>query len=61
MLDAGGFVELDALRAALTPRTILVSVMAANNEIGTVQPLADIGATRSIRSVWCGGVQRITS
>ena len=43
-VDAGGFVDPDALRAALTPRTILVSVMAANNEIGTVQPLAAIGA-----------------
>jgi cysteine desulfurase len=43
-VDAGGFVDLDALRAAMTPRTILVSVMAANNEIGTTQPLAAIGA-----------------
>jgi cysteine desulfurase len=43
-VDAGGLVDLDALRAAMTPRTILVSVMAANNEIGTIQPLADIGA-----------------
>jgi cysteine desulfurase len=43
-VDAGGFVDLDALRAAMTPRTILVSVMAANNEIGTIQPLAAIGA-----------------
>jgi cysteine desulfurase len=43
-VDAGGLVDLDALRAVLTPRTILVSVMAANNEIGTVQPLAEIGA-----------------
>jgi cysteine desulfurase len=43
-VDAGGLVDLDALRAAMTPRTILVSVMAANNEIGTVQPIAEIGA-----------------
>ena len=39
-VDAGGLIDLDALRAAMTPRTILVSVMAANNEIGTLQPLA---------------------
>jgi len=39
-----GLVDLDTLRAALTPRTVLVSVMAANNEIGTVQPIAEIGA-----------------
>ncbi len=43
-VDAGCIVDLTALRAAMTPRTILVSVMAANNEIGTVQPLAEIGA-----------------
>jgi cysteine desulfurase len=40
----GGLVDLDALRAAITPGTLLVSVMAANNEIGTIQPLAEIGA-----------------
>jgi cysteine desulfurase len=43
-VDAGGVVDLAALRAAMTPRTLLVSVMAANNEIGTIQPLAEIGA-----------------
>ena len=43
-VDAGGFVDLAALSAAMTPQTILVSVMAANNEIGTIQPLAEIGA-----------------
>ena len=39
-----GLIDLEALRAALTPRTRLVSVMAANNEIGTLQPIAAIGA-----------------
>jgi cysteine desulfurase len=39
-----GRVDLDALRAAVTPETALVSVMGANNEIGVVQPLAEIGA-----------------
>jgi cysteine desulfurase len=43
-VDADGLIDLDALRAAMTPGTILVSVMAANNEIGTIQPLARIGA-----------------
>jgi cysteine desulfurase len=43
-VDADGFIRLDELRAALTDRTVLVSVMAANNEIGVLQPLAEIGA-----------------
>ena len=39
-----GLVEPDVLRAAIRPDTILISVMAANNEIGTLQPLEEIGA-----------------
>lgn len=38
-----GLVDPDAIRAALTPRTILISVMFANNEIGTIQMIAEIG------------------
>jgi cysteine desulfurase len=38
-----GRVDLDDLRRAITDKTILVSVMAANNEVGTIQPLAEIG------------------
>jgi len=38
-----GVLDLDVLRAAFTPETILVSVMVANNEIGVLQPVADIG------------------
>jgi len=41
-VDANGTVSLDALRDALTPKTALVSVMHANNEIGTIQPIAEI-------------------
>ncbi|MFO7732437.1 MAG: cysteine desulfurase family protein [Candidatus Aminicenantes bacterium] len=41
-VDPNGTVELSALRDALTPRTALVSVMHANNEIGTIQPIEDI-------------------
>jgi len=50
-VDREGFIDLDELRAAITDRTVLVSVMAANNEIGTVQPLAGIGAVARERGV----------
>jgi cysteine desulfurase len=43
-VDEQGFIDLDKLRDAVTDRTILVSVMAANNEIGVLQPLAEISA-----------------
>ncbi len=39
-----GLIDLDELRAAVTDRTALVSAMGVNNEIGVVQPLAEIGA-----------------
>jgi cysteine desulfurase len=41
-VDAGGIVDLDALEATVDERTAVVSVMAVNNEIGTVQPLGEI-------------------
>jgi cysteine desulfurase len=41
-VDDRGVVDLDALAAALTPATTLVAVMAANNEVGTVQPIAEV-------------------
>src|SRR4051812_12291839 len=43
-VETSGLIDLDRLKGALRPDTVLVSVMAANNEIGTVQPLAEIGA-----------------
>lgn len=42
-VDADGLVDPARIAAAITPATILVSVMHANNEIGTIQPLAEIG------------------
>ncbi len=38
-----GLIDLDELRRAVTDKTILVSIMAANNEIGVLQPIAEIG------------------
>ena len=43
-VDAQGRVDPAAVQAALRPDTILISVMAANNEIGTIEPVAEIGA-----------------
>lgn len=43
-VDGQGRVNPDDVRRALRPTTRLVSVMAANNEVGTIQPFADIGA-----------------
>jgi len=39
-----GLIDLAELRAAITPRTILISIMTANNEIGVIQPVAEVGA-----------------
>ena len=43
-VDGDGFIDLEALRAAMTDGTTLVSVMAANNEIGVLQPLSEVAA-----------------
>lgn len=43
-VDEHGVIRLDELEAAIRPDTILITVMAANNEIGTIQPLKEIGA-----------------
>ncbi|MFO7169118.1 MAG: cysteine desulfurase family protein, partial [Chloroflexota bacterium] len=43
-VDGDGLVRPEDLRAALRPDTVLVSIMYANNEIGTVQPVAELGA-----------------
>jgi cysteine desulfurase len=43
-VDRAGRVDPDDVRRAITPRTILVSVMHANNEVGTIEPIAEIAA-----------------
>jgi len=42
-VQQNGLVDLEKLKAAITPKTALVSIMAVNNEIGVIQPLAEIG------------------
>ena len=49
-VDARGFVKVDALANLLRPDTTLVSVMAVNNEIGSIQPIHDIAALLEDRS-----------
>lgn len=42
-VDENGLVDLDALQKAIRPDTILISIMFANNEIGTIEPVKEIG------------------
>jgi cysteine desulfurase len=48
-LDASGIVSPDRLREAMTDDTALVSIMHANNEIGTIQPIAELAAIAHLR------------
>jgi len=50
-VDASGRVRLSDVEAALRPDTVLISIMAANNEIGAIQPWAEIGALARARGV----------
>ncbi len=50
-VERSGLVDLERLRLALDERTVLVSIMLANNEIGVIQPLAEIGALLAERGV----------
>lgn len=43
-VDKNGFISPEAVEQAIRPTTILISVMFANNEIGTIEPIAEIGA-----------------
>ncbi|MBC2137809.1 cysteine desulfurase family protein [Listeria innocua] len=48
-VDKNGVIQLDELKAALTDETILVSIMGVNNEVGSIQPLQEIGAMLASR------------
>ncbi len=51
-VDAYGLVDPDEVRKAVRPGTILVSIMHANNEVGTVQPVVDIAAITRQRGIY---------
>ena len=50
-VDNKGFVDLDDLRKAITDKTILISIMTANNEVGVIQDVKEIGAIARQRGV----------
>jgi cysteine desulfurase len=50
-VDKTGMVDPDAVRRALTDRTILVTIMHANNEVGTIQPIAEIARSTRERGI----------
>ncbi len=51
-VDKYGFVDLEELKQKITERTILVSIMSANNEIGTIEPIAEIGKICSKKGIY---------
>ena len=51
-VNEAGMVSLDDLKKAITDKTILISVMYANNEIGTIQPIPEIGAIAKERGIY---------
>lgn len=56
---ADGIVDPDAIRRAIKPETVLISVMHANNEIGTIQPIEEIGRIAAEADIYfhCDAVQ----
>ena len=64
-VGSDGLLDLEELKAALTNQTILVSIMSVQNEIGTIQPMANIGAICRERKVFsshrCGSGSRENS
>jgi cysteine desulfurase len=51
-VESGGVVNLEALKSAIRPNTKLASIMLANNEIGTIQPIGAIGAFLHDSGIW---------
>lgn len=51
-VDNDGVVSIESLKSSIRPNTKLVSIMLANNEIGTIQPIAEIGPFLHERGIW---------
>ncbi|MBP2632559.1 MAG: Cysteine desulfurase [Firmicutes bacterium] len=51
-VDEDGMISLDELKAAITDKTILISIMFANNEVGTIEPIKEIGAIAKERGIY---------
>lgn len=51
-VDENGFISIDELKSAITNKTILISIMFANNEIGTIQPIKEIGEIARLKQIY---------
>lgn len=51
-VDSYGIVDLEALRQAITDKTILITIMHVNNEVGTIQPIEEIGKIARERNIY---------
>ena len=60
-VDKYGMVDPDAIRAAITDKTVLITIMYANNEIGTIHPVAEIGRIAKEKGIvfHCDAVQAV--
>lgn len=51
-VDENGFIDINELKASITDKTILISIMFANNEIGTIQPIKEIGEIAKSKQIY---------
>lgn len=51
-VDENGFIDINELKASITDKTILISIMFANNEIGTIQPIKEIGEIARFKQIY---------
>ena len=51
-VDSEGFVDIEQLKASITDKTILISIMLVNNEVGTIEPIKEIGAVAREKGIY---------